>query len=93
MILPGPGGISQVDREELDDEGVIVHSTRFPREAVILQPDVGVSIAVVLDNVAWCLKTLWEMSVTHGASKHLWARPFMTEDASFTVITVPTAWV
>jgi hypothetical protein len=36
IIQPGPGGILQVYREELDDEEVIVHSVRFAREAVIL---------------------------------------------------------
>jgi hypothetical protein len=64
MIQPGPGGISQVDWEELDDEGVIVHSARLARKVVILQPDTGVGF----DNVAWRSKMLWEMSVAHGAS-------------------------
>jgi hypothetical protein len=53
IIQPGPGGILQVYREELDDEEVIVHSVHFAREAVILQPDTGVGFAVVLDDVAW----------------------------------------
>jgi hypothetical protein len=28
MIHPGPGGIGQLDGEELDDEEIMIHSTR-----------------------------------------------------------------
>jgi hypothetical protein len=52
MIQPSPRGISQLDREELDDEGFIIRSAHSAREAVILQLDVGVGFAVVLDEVA-----------------------------------------
>jgi hypothetical protein len=52
MIQPGPGRISQVHQEEQDDEGVIVHSTCSTCEAIMLQPDVGVGFAIVLDDVA-----------------------------------------
>jgi hypothetical protein len=36
MIQPVPRGISQVDQEELDDEGVIIRSAHTTREEVIL---------------------------------------------------------
>jgi hypothetical protein len=52
MIWPGPSGIGQVDREELDDEEVIVWTTRSAREAVVLQLDTRVSFAIVHDDVA-----------------------------------------
>jgi hypothetical protein len=45
---------------------------------------------MVLDDVAWRSKMLWETSVVHGVSKCLWARPFRTEATSVAVITVPT---
>jgi hypothetical protein len=91
MIQPGPGGISQVDWEELDDEEIIVHSTHFACEAIILQQDAGVSFAIVLDDVAWHSKKLWEASIAHDTSKCLWARPFRAEAASFMVIKAPVA--
>jgi hypothetical protein len=53
MIQSGPGRISQVDQEELDDEEAIVCSACFAREAVILHPNTGVTFDIVLDDVAW----------------------------------------
>jgi hypothetical protein len=52
MIQLGPSRIHQVDRQELDDEEVIVHSARFAHEAIILQPDARVGFAIVLDDIA-----------------------------------------
>jgi hypothetical protein len=78
-----------VNREELEDERVIIRSARSTHEAVILQLDTGVSFAIVLDDVVWRLKTFWETSIAHGASKFLWARPFRTEAVSFTIMTTP----
>jgi hypothetical protein len=71
MIQPGPVKISQVDGEELDDDEIIVRSALSTREAVVLQPDTRVSFVVVLDDVAQCLKMLWEMSVTYDAFERL----------------------
>jgi hypothetical protein len=93
MIRPGPDGISQVHWEELDNEKVIVHSARSACEVVVLQPDIGVSFAIVLDGIAQCLKMLWEMSITYDASEHLWARLFRTEVASFVIVAASTPWV
>jgi hypothetical protein len=86
VIQSGPGGISQVDGEELDDEKVIVRFTRSAHEAIVLHPDGGVSFAIVLDDVARCSKTLWETSIMYGVSERVWARPFRTVDAPFTII-------
>jgi hypothetical protein len=93
MIQPGPGGVSQVDREELDDEELIVRSTHSAREAIVIQPETRVSFSVVLDDVAWRSKMLWEMSIAHGASECLWARPFRTEATSFAIVVAFVAWV
>jgi hypothetical protein len=50
-------------------------------------------LAIVLDDIDWRPKMLWETSVAHGASKCLWARPFRTEVVSFMVIMSSVAWV
>jgi hypothetical protein len=52
MIQPGLGGISQVYREEMDDEGVIIHFACSTCEVVILQADAGFGFAILLDDVA-----------------------------------------
>jgi hypothetical protein len=52
MNQPSPYGINQVEREELHDEEVIVHSAHSAREAAVLQPDTRVSFAIVLDDIA-----------------------------------------
>jgi hypothetical protein len=86
MVQPGSGRFSQIDREELDNEQIIVRSSRSTCEVTILQPHARVGFAVVFGDVAQHSKASWEMSVAHGASKHLWSRPFMTEATSFTII-------
>jgi hypothetical protein len=93
MIQPGPVKIGQVDGKELDDDEIIVRSALSTREAVVLQPDARVSFVVVLDDVAWCLKMLWEMSVTYDASERLCVMPFRTEVVSFMIIMSYTACV
>jgi hypothetical protein len=77
----------------LDDEKVIIHSTRSACEMVVLQADVGVSFSVVLDDIAQCSKMLWETSVAYDAFKCLWARLFRTEDVSFVIVAASMAWV
>jgi hypothetical protein len=74
----------------LDDEEIIVRSTH---EAVVLQPEARVGFAIMLVDIAWYSEMPWEMSVVHGTSKCLWARPFRTEATPLTIITAPTAWV
>jgi hypothetical protein len=41
-----------MDWEELDDEEVVVCFAYSAREAVVLQPDIGVGFAIILDDVA-----------------------------------------
>jgi hypothetical protein len=93
MIQLGPGGIDQVDGEELDDEEIVVRSARSAHEVVVLQPYAGVSFIIILDDVARHSKMLREMSVMYGAPECLWARPFRTEAASFATIMASMAWV
>jgi hypothetical protein len=93
MIGPGPGRIGQLDGEELDDEEVIIRSAHFAHETIVLQPDVGVSFAIVLDDIVWCSKMLWEMSIMYGASVRIWARPFRNEVASFAIVVASMEWV
>jgi hypothetical protein len=93
MIQPCPGRVDQVDREELDAEEVIVHFARSARKVVVLQLDTRFSFVVILDNVAWRSKMLWETSITHGTSERLWDRPFETEAASFAIVVASVAWV
>jgi hypothetical protein len=50
MIQLGPSRIHQVDRQELDDEEVIVRSARFAHEAIILQPDARVGFTSVIET-------------------------------------------
>jgi hypothetical protein len=71
MIQPGPGRISQVDWDELDNEEVLIRSAHLARKAVVLQLDSRVSLVIILDDIAWPSKMLWEMGFLHDASKCL----------------------
>jgi hypothetical protein len=77
----------------LDDEKVIVRPTCPTREAVVLQPNAGVSFAIILDNVVRHMEAPWELCVLHGASECLWPYSFRVEAASLTVIMAPVVWV
>jgi hypothetical protein len=56
----------------LYDEQVIVCPARPAREVVVLYPNSGVGFVVVLDDVAWRPKMLWEMLIMDVASERLW---------------------
>jgi hypothetical protein len=60
---------------------------------VVLQPYVGVGFAIVLNDVAQWLETLWKTCITHIASERLWPQSFRAEDASLMVINSSVAWV
>jgi hypothetical protein len=82
MVQPGSSRFSQTDRGELDDEQIIILSSRSTLEAVILQPDTGVGFAIVFGDIARRLKASSETSVVHGASEHLWTGPFRVKAKS-----------
>jgi hypothetical protein len=60
---------------------------------VVLQLDIGVCLAVILDDVVQFSEVFWEPCVTHLASECLWPRSLMTEDASLPVITSTPTWL
>jgi hypothetical protein len=53
MIQPGPGRVSQVNREELDDEEIDIHPAYPTRKAVVLKPNTGIGFAIVFDDIIW----------------------------------------
>jgi hypothetical protein len=93
MVQPGSGRFSQTDREELDDEQIFVRSPRPTHEALILELDARVGFAVKPGDVVRCSKSLWETGIMHGASEHLWVRPFRTKAMPFSIIVSLTMWV
>jgi hypothetical protein len=50
MVQPSPHGFGHIDREELDDEQIIVHSFCFTCEVVILQLDAAIGFSIVLGD-------------------------------------------
>jgi hypothetical protein len=72
--------------EELDDEKVIIHSTHLTREVVVLQPNTGIRLTVVFDNVIRCLEMLREACVMHVALECLGPWPLEAEAMPLSVI-------
>jgi hypothetical protein len=64
---PSSGRVSQVDGEELDDERVIIRPTRPTCEMVVLQPDVGIGLAVIPDDVVGHVEMPREARITYVA--------------------------
>jgi hypothetical protein len=81
VIEPGPDCVSQVNREKLDDEDVVIHPTHPARKAVIFQPNAGVGFAIIIDDVVWLLEIFWETCIMHVAPKHLGPWPLGAEAA------------
>jgi hypothetical protein len=93
MTQPEYGGFSRVDREELDDEHIIVCPSRSTHVAVILQPNAGVDFATIFGDVAWHVETSRKTRVVHGAPECLGTGPFRAKAASFVIVMAPTMWV
>jgi hypothetical protein len=67
VIESGPGRVSQVNGEELDDEKMVICPARPAREAVVLQPNAGICFVVIFDNAIRCPKAYREACVAHVA--------------------------
>jgi hypothetical protein len=93
MVQLGSGGFSQIDREELDDEQIIICPSHSTCEAVILQPNDGVNFTIISDDVAWRPKMSQKMSVAHGAPECVGTKCFRAKVASVTIIVAPSTWV
>jgi hypothetical protein len=61
--------------------------------AVVLQPNDGIDLTIILDDVAWHSKMLWEARVTHGAFERFRPRSFGAKAASLVIVTASTMWV
>jgi hypothetical protein len=60
MIQPSPSQDNKIDGEDLDDEEVVICPAHPTRKAVVPQPSVGVGFGVILDDIAWCPKSVLE---------------------------------
>jgi hypothetical protein len=89
VIEPSSERVGQVDVEEMDDEEVIVHPTHPTREAVVLQPDIGIGLAVILDDVVGRTKTPREARIAYVAPECFRSWPLGAKAAPF-LIAVPT---
>jgi hypothetical protein len=67
VIKPSFGHVAQVNGEELNDEVVIIHPDCPACEVVVLHPNTGIGLAVILDNVSGCPKMHREACVMHVA--------------------------
>jgi hypothetical protein len=90
VVGSGPSRVGQVNGEELDDEDVIIRPTRHACEAIVLQPNVGICLTVVFDDIIWCPETFWETRVMRVAPECLgpwpiWARLCPLVNASDTM--------
>jgi hypothetical protein len=93
VIEPGPGQVSQVDGEELDDEDVIICPTHPACKAVVLKPNTGIGCTIIFNNIVRCPKTPREACVEHVALECLGPCPFGAKVTSFSIIALTAAWV
>jgi hypothetical protein len=85
VIEPSSGRFRQVNGEELDDEGIVDHPALPAHEAVVLQPNIGIGFAVVLDDVVGLPKILREACVTHVAPERFRPWPLGAKAAPFSI--------
>jgi hypothetical protein len=93
VIEPSSGCVDQITGEELDDKKVVVRPTLPTREAVVLQPNTGIDLAIVLDNIVGHPKTLREACIAHVAPERFRPMPLRAKTALFSVIASTTAQV
>jgi hypothetical protein len=79
-----------VNWEELDDEEVIICPARPPRRAVVLQPNAGISFAIILDDDVRCLEVFQEACVMGVVPEGFGTWPLGAEDAPLSIV-APTA--
>jgi hypothetical protein len=88
VIEPGPGRVSQVNGEELDDEKIVIYPAR---EAVVLQPNARICFVIIFDNIIRCLKAFREACVAHVAPKQFRPWPFRAKAMPFLIIATQIA--
>jgi hypothetical protein len=93
VIEPSSGCVSQVNREELDDEEVIVRPTRLAREAVVLQPNIGICVAIILDDVVGHTEMPREARIMHVAPERFRSWPLRAKAAPFLIAAPATTLI
>jgi hypothetical protein len=78
VIEPGSRRLGQVNGEELDDKKVNVCPVRPIRKSVVLQPNIGISLAIIHGDVAGRLETFREARVTHVAPERFGPQPLVS---------------
>jgi hypothetical protein len=77
------GHVGQVDGEELDDEELIVRPACPARYVVVLQPDTGIGLAVILDDVVGHMETPREAHIVHVAPECFRSKPLRATTVPF----------
>lgn len=54
MLEPGPCPLREIDRNELDDQVIILDSHHAEGKEVVFQPDAIIGSPVILGDVCWC---------------------------------------
>jgi hypothetical protein len=89
VIELGFGHVIQVNGEELNDRKVIVRPTHPTCKSVVLQPNTGISFAIVFGDVAGRPEMFREACITHVAPERFGPQPVGAKTAPFP-ITAPT---
>jgi hypothetical protein len=90
---PSSRRVVQVDGEELDDEEVIIRPTNPTREAVALQADAGICLAVILDNVVGRTETPREACIAHVAPERFRPWPLGAKATPFLIVAPVTTQI
>jgi hypothetical protein len=72
---------------------VIIHPARPTRKTVVLLANPGVGFAVVLHDIIWCPKAIWETHVIYVAPKRLGPWPLGAEAAPLSIVVPAVTWV
>jgi hypothetical protein len=86
VIEPSSRCVGPVDGKELDDEEVITHPTRPAHEAVVLQSNTRISLAIILDDVVGCTKMPREACIVHVAPECFRSWPLRAKTVSFPIV-------
>jgi hypothetical protein len=86
VVKPSPGRVGEVNGEELHDEEVIICPARPACKAIVFQPNIGIRLTGVLDDIIRCSEALREAPITRVAPERLEPQSLRAEATPLLVV-------
>jgi hypothetical protein len=72
VVEPRACGVAEVERQVLDHEEIVGHSTGVAREPVVLEPYAGLGVPIVPWHIGWSPEARGELRIADAPAKVPW---------------------